>query len=44
MTGKEIIMIIPIYDLALLPNMHYVLKIKNIDREELQERVENGET
>jgi len=43
MTGKEIIMIIPIYDLALLPNMHYVLKIKNIDREELQERVDNGE-
>ncbi|MBN2879105.1 MAG: endopeptidase La [Clostridia bacterium] len=36
-------MIIPIYDLALLPNMHYVLKIKNINKEELHDRVENGE-
>lgn len=36
-------MIIPIYDLALLPNMHYVMKIKNIAKDEMQLKVQHGE-
>lgn len=42
--GKgNIYMIIPIYNLTLLPNMHYVLKIKNIDKNEMQGKIDNGE-
>lgn len=40
---EEIYMIIPIYNLTLLPNMHYVLKIKNIDKKEMQGKIDNGE-
>ena len=36
-------MIIPIYNLALLPNMHYVLKIKNITENEVRTKVKNSE-
>jgi len=36
-------MIIPIYDLALLPNMNYAMKIKNVDKRELHDKIENGE-
>ncbi len=36
-------MIIPIYNLALLPNMHYVLKIKDATENEIRTKVKNGE-
>lgn len=36
-------MIIPIYNLILLPNMHYVLKIKNIEKKEMQDKIDSGE-
>ncbi len=36
-------MIIPIYNLTLLPNMHYVLKIKDITKDEMYARIKNGE-
>lgn len=36
-------MIIPIYDLLLLPGMSYPLTIKHIDKESLEALIENGE-
>ncbi|MEX1376872.1 MAG: endopeptidase La [Eubacteriales bacterium] len=36
-------MIIPIYDLALLPNMNYVLKLKNTKVEEVREKLNSNE-
>lgn len=36
-------MIIPIYDLTLLPGMNYPLSIKQIEKEDLQELIDGGE-